>query len=75
MLILIVLLVALSAYIVIEGFEVGSIEILSYVGLQSKNENLDETIQQSSKLAEKDFRQAVTQVTENTKKLQKRTET
>ena len=56
MLILIVLLVALSAYIVIEGFEVGSIEILSYVGLQSKNENLDETIQQSSKLAEKDFR-------------------
>lgn len=69
MLILIGLLLVLSAFIVISGFEVGKVEVLSYTGLEEKNTKLDETIQQASKLAEKDFRQMVNTVDESSKKL------
>lgn len=70
MLILIVLLVALSAFIVIKGFEVGEVEVLSYLGIRDRNEELDNTIQEASKLAEKDYRQAVTTVQDSSKKLE-----
>ncbi len=70
MLILIGLLVALGVFIVINGFEVGNVEVLSYSGIQMKNQELDEKIQESSKLAEKDFKQAVSNVQENSKKLE-----
>lgn len=70
MLILIGLLVALSIYVAIQGFEIGKIEILSYTGIQARNKELDEKIQQASKLAEKDYRQIVSNVQENSKKLE-----
>lgn len=70
MLILIGLLVILSIFIVINGFEIGNIQVLSYRGIQSNNKELDETIQKASKLAEKDYKQAVSDVQENSKKLQ-----
>ena len=70
MLILIGLLVTLSIFIALYGFEIGNIEVLSYVGIQKRNKELDEKIQESSKLAEKDFKLAVSAVEENSKKLQ-----
>ena len=70
MLILIGLLVILSIFIVIKGFEIGNVEVLSYNGIQTRNKELDEKIQQASKLAEKDYKQAVSNVQENSKKLQ-----
>ena len=70
MLILIGLLLALSAFIVIRGFEVGKVEVLSYTGLQEKNRQLDESIQEASKLAQKDFREIVYTVDESSKKLE-----
>lgn len=70
MLILIGLLIALSAFIVLTGFEVSDIEVLSYTGIQEKNRELDATIQESSKLAEKDYKQAVSTVNESSKKLE-----
>ncbi len=70
MLILIGLLVALSIFVVMQGFEIGNVEILSYTGIQTRNKELDEKIQQSSKLAEKDYRQIVSNVQENSKKLE-----
>lgn len=69
MLILIGLLLALSIYIGFNGFEVGNIEVLSYKGIQRKNKELDEKIQESSKLAEKDYRQILSTVQESSKKL------
>lgn len=71
MLILIGLLLALSIFIVLEGFEVGEVEILAYTGIQDRNKQLDETIQQASKLAEKDFKQAVSNVQDTSKQLEK----
>lgn len=71
MLILIGLLLALSIFIVLEGFEVGKVEILAYTGIQDRNKQLDETIQQASKLVEKDFKQAVSAIEDTSKQLEK----
>lgn len=71
MLILIGLLVTLSVYIVLQGFEVGEVEVLAYTGIQDRNRQLDETIQQASKLAEKDYKQAVNVVQDTSKQLEK----
>ncbi len=69
-LILIGLLVILSIYIAINGFEVGKIEVLSYRGIQQRDNELNEKIQQSSKLVEKDFKQAINGVEESIKQLE-----
>lgn len=70
-LILIGLLLILSVFIVLKGFEIQNIEVLSYKGIQQKNQELDEKIQQASKLTEKDYKQAVSKVEESSKKLEK----
>ena len=70
MLILIILLIALGVFIVMSGFEVGNVEILSYIGIQEKNKQLDERIKQASKLAEKDYKQIVSTVQDSSKKLE-----
>lgn len=70
MLILIGLLLVLSIFIVINGFQIGNVQVLSYMGIQKKDKELDEKIQQSSKLAEKDYKQAVSNVEESSKKLE-----
>ena len=72
MLILIVLLVALGGFIVIRGFELGSIEVLSYIGIQDKSNALDEKIQEASKLIGKDYKQAVNTVETDAKQLQQK---
>lgn len=69
LLILIALLLALSIFIVIQGVDVGGLQILGIKGIQQKNSELDEKIQQAGKLAEKDYQQAVSEVEESTKKL------
>ncbi|MCI9063587.1 MAG: hypothetical protein HFJ17_03165 [Clostridia bacterium] len=71
MLILIVLLVALSVFIVTTGVEAEGIEVLSYMGIRDKNLELDGKIQEASKLAEKDFKQAINTVQESSKNLEK----
>lgn len=70
MLILIGLLLALSIFIILSGFEVGNIEILSYMGIQNKNKELDEKIQEASKLTSKDYKQVITTVQDSSKKLE-----
>lgn len=69
LLILIALLLALSIFIVIQGVEIGKIEVLGIKEIQEKNSELDDKIQQAGKLAEKDYQQAVSEVETNTKKL------
>ncbi len=70
MLILIGLLLILSIYIAVSGFKVGNIEVLSYMGIQQRNKELNGKIQEASKLAEKDYRQTVSTVEESSKKLE-----
>ena len=69
LLVLITLLVALAIYFALNGFAIGNVEVLSYTGIQERNEELDSTIQNASKLAEKDFKNMINDVEQNTKKL------
>lgn len=68
MLILIGLLLALFVYIGLYGFQVGNVEVLSYSGMQVRNEQLDAKIQEASKLAEKDYKEILSTVQESSKK-------
>ncbi len=69
LLVLIALLIALAIYIALNGFAIADVEVLGYTGIQDRNAELDETIQRASKLAEKDFKNAINDVEQNTKKL------
>lgn len=68
-LILIGLLLILSIFAIVKGINIGKIEVLSINNIQEKSKQLDEKIQQASKIAEKDYSQAIEEVEENTKKL------
>ena len=73
--ILLIVLIALSlilcVFAVLNGFTIGKIEILSYKGIQQKNAQLDAKIKEASKLAEKDYQQTLSTLTQNFKELQK----
>lgn len=68
-LILIALLLILSIFLVIQGIHIGNFEILGIRDIQAKSNTLDEKIQEAAKLAEKDYKQAVSDVETNAKKL------
>lgn len=67
--ILIILLVVLSGFLIITGIQIGNFKILGITGIKSETEKLDEKIQEAGKLAEKDFKQAASDVETNAKKL------
>lgn len=69
-LILIGLLLALSIFVVVKGVNIGNLEILGITKIQERSSELDEKIQEASKLAEKDYKQALSNVEDSTKKLQ-----
>ena len=69
-LILIALLLALTGIVAINGVTIGNLEILGIKGIQNKSAELDDEIQEASKLAQKDFQQSVKDVEDNSKKLQ-----
>lgn len=67
--ILIGLLLIFSAFLIIQGIGFGNFKILGITGIKSKSEELNEKIQEAGKLAEKDYKQAVSDVETNAKKL------
>lgn len=67
--ILILLLIALSIFIGLKGFKIGSLEVLGVKGLQEKNDQLDTKLEQATKLASVDYKKAIGEVQENAKKL------
>lgn len=69
-LILIGLLLALSIFIVLQGVNIGSIEILGIRQIQDKSADLDTKIQEAARLVEKTYAQAVSDVNTNAKKLE-----
>ena len=69
-LILIVLLLALTFIVGMKGFGIGKIDVLSIQGIQNKSADLDEKIQEAGKLAQKDFKQAVSDVESTAQELE-----
>lgn len=67
--ILIGLLLILSAFLIIQGIGLGGLKILGITGIRNKSEELNQKIQEAGKLAEKDFKQSVSDVESNAKKL------
>ena len=67
--ILIALLLILSIFIAINGLNVGKIEVLGIRGINQKNSELDQKIQQATQLSTIDYQKAVDEVEENSKKL------
>ena len=63
--ILIGLLLILSAFLIIQGIGLGGIKILGITGIKNKSEELNQKIQEAGKLAEKDYKQAVSDVETN----------
>lgn len=69
-LVLIVLLLALTMFVAIQGVKIGNLEILGVKGIQNKNFELEEKIEKATKLATTDYKKAVSTVQENSKKLE-----
>lgn len=69
-LILIALILALSIFIVMNGLTIGKINILGINGIRDKNAQLDKQVEQASRLAEQDYKQAVNEVETNVEELQ-----
>ena len=67
--ILIALLLILSIFIAVNGLNVGKIEVLGIRGINQKNSELDQKIQQATQLSTRDYQKAVDEVEENSKKL------
>ena len=67
--ILIALLLIISIFIAINGLNVGKIEVLGIRGINQKNSELDQKIQQATQLSTIDYQKAVDEVEENSKKL------
>ncbi len=67
---IIVLLTILIVITAINGLHIGGLEILGIRGMQEKNAELDNKIQEATKLASTDFKKAQTQVTDNMKQLE-----
>ena len=72
-LILIALILALSIFIVMNGLTIGKVNILGINGIRDKNAQLDQKVEQASRLAEQDYKQAVNEVESNVQELQKET--
>lgn len=71
MLILIALLIALSVFIVINGLNIGKIEILGYNGLKNRNDELDQKIQEATKLATVEYKSKIKELEKNVDSLEK----
>jgi len=70
-LILIALLVTLTIFIVLNGVQIGNFEILGITSIQERNDELDQKIQQATKLASTDYKKIVSTLEENAQNLQK----
>lgn len=67
--VLILLLVVLSVFVATKGIGIGSFKILGINGIKDKNSELEQKVQEATKLASTDYKKAIGQVQENAKKL------
>lgn len=65
----VILILALTVYIGVEGIKIGQFEILGISNIKEKNENLDEILKKATKLASTDFQQKQDELKNATKEL------
>lgn len=69
---LIGLLLALSIFIVINGVQIGPLEILGINAIQAKNSELDNKVNEATKLASTNYKQTISSLETNAKSLEKK---
>ena len=69
--ILIILLLVLCGFAVTKGYNIGDFTVLGVETIKEKNEQLDESIGQATKLASTDYPKAISDTEADLKKLQK----
>lgn len=65
-----VLVIILTGITVVRGFQIGGLTILGITEIKDKNDDLDTTIQQATKLASTDYQKKIDDLNEATKKLE-----
>lgn len=68
--IIIILVIILTGITIVKGFEIGGLTILGITGIKEKNEDLDTTIKQATKLASTDYQKKIEDLNETIKKLE-----
>lgn len=68
--IVIILVIILTGITVVNGFQIGELTILGITGIKEKNEELDTTIKQATKLASTDYQKKIDDLNETIKKLE-----
>lgn len=69
-LILIALLLTLSIFILMNGVQIGNIELLGITGIKERNTELEEKIQEATKLASTDYEKTISLLNSDAKKLE-----
>ena len=70
LLILITLVLILTIFTVVNGFQIGGLEVLGINQIQTKNEDLQEKVERATRLATVDFPEKENEITESIKKLE-----
>ena len=73
--IVIVLLTILTIITIVRGLQIGGLEILGITGMNEKNAQLDEEINQATKLASTDYPKVLSDIENNVKELKKQKQT
>lgn len=68
--ILIILILILTSVTIIKGLEIGKIEVLGIKQIKEKNDDLDETIKQATKLASTDYQNKIDSLNDTIKRLE-----
>lgn len=68
--IVIILVIILTGITVVNGFQIGELIILGITGIKEKNEELDTTIKQATKLASTDYQKKIDNLNETIKELE-----
>ena len=68
---IIILILVLTGVTIINGLKIGNFKILGIKEIKNKNEELDETIRQATKLASTDYEKKLDDLDENVKQFEK----
>ena len=68
--ILTVLVIILTAITMIKGLKIGNINILGIMEMKQKNEELDTTVKEATKLASSDYQKKINDLNDAIKKLE-----
>ena len=68
--IIIILVIILTGITMVKGFQIGKLNVLGISQIKEKNENLDTTIKQATKLASTDYQKKIDDLNDTIKKLE-----